>query len=109
MEKSQDTISLEKIDSWGGRREGSGRRKKKKLAKQFQARQELYKWIDENWDALMNGLKIALSKQDKEMMKYLLDQRIGKAPVQVDQQIEGNFIISWDETDTNSIHSKDLG
>lgn len=64
----------------GGKRAGSGRKQKTRLKKNFKAREDLYWWIDENWATLLNGLKTALTAKDKEMIKYLIDQRIGKAP-----------------------------
>lgn len=88
LQKEQN-LMVEKVENspWsknGGKRKGSGRKQKEHLRKNFQAREELYKWIDENWEALMKGLKVSLDKEDKEMIKYLIDQRIGKAPQRVE-------------------------
>lgn len=74
-----EEVKLEKPENnYGGKRDGSGRKPKAKLKGKFNAREELYKWIDERWDTLTAG--VAVNFEDKDMIKYLIDQRIGKAP-----------------------------
>ena len=61
--------------SWGGTRPGSGRKPKLK----YETRELFYQKIDEQWDQLVNSLITKAIEGDKEILKWILDQRIGKA------------------------------
>lgn len=61
--------------SWGGARKGAGR----KPRAVFEARETFYAKVDEKWGQLVeNVLKMALNG-DKDVLKWILDQRIGRA------------------------------
>lgn len=72
----------------GGYRPGSGR----KPILVSDARQLFNKAVDERWNDIMAELDRWLAKEDnKEILKYIIDQRIGKAPQGI--HIHGNLDI----------------
>ena len=90
MEKNFENIENKPKETRGGKREGSGRKQKIKGKKNFETRADFYKWVDDRWDVIMNAFDAHLTAKDKEMLKYILDQRIGKAAQAIDLTSDGD-------------------
>lgn len=60
----------------GGHRPNSGRKPKLK----YDARQLFYACIDKKWDRIMEKLNEYIEEGDKDILKMIIEQRIGKAP-----------------------------
>ena len=78
--KELENLKKDKKSSWGGIREGSGR--KPKL--QYEARELFYNAIDDEWENIIKVLQYQIRKGDKEILKWTIEQRIGKAPQNLD-------------------------
>ena len=92
-------MTLEKLktkekSSWGGVRPGSGR--KPKL--QYEARELFYSAIDEEWENIIKVLRYHVRRGNKDVMKWLIEQRIGKAPQSVDISSK-NVVIDLTDTE----------
>jgi hypothetical protein len=59
----------------GGKRPGSGRKPKKT----FEARELFNKKIDERWDDIIKNIDFFIKKKDKDILKFIVEQRIGKS------------------------------
>lgn len=68
----------------GGIRENAGRKPKLK----DDARSLFYARVDEKWDQIMEALDYWIAKKDKDMLKLVIEQRIGKAPQSVEVEVE---------------------
>ena|SRR3990167_5936544 len=69
----------------GGKRENSGRKKTTlKKYKQHEARERFNIAIDHKWDIIIEKIDEWIEDGDKEMIKYVLDQRICKASQAID-------------------------
>lgn len=64
----------------GGARPGSGRKPKLK----GDARELFYMAVDKRWDLLIAKLDEFIENGDKDIIKMVIEQRIGKAPQTVD-------------------------
>ena len=85
------------VKQHGGVRPNSGR--KPKL--QFEARELFNQFIDKNWGKIMENVTKWIDEGDKDMHKYILDQRLGKAVQGIDVgKNKGNVYIKVDHIDT---------
>jgi hypothetical protein len=66
--------------SWGGAREGSGR----KPRLQYEARELFNEEIDKDWAYMTKFVRYHIRKGDKDMLKWAIEHRIGKAPQSMD-------------------------
>ena len=86
--------------SWGGLREGSGR----KPRLQYEVRELFNNVIDDEWDNIIKVLQYHIRKGDKDMLKWCLEQRVGRAPQSVDINAKGAFLsVSEPITEYNGI------
>jgi len=60
--------------TWGGKRDGSGRKPKLR----HEARELFYLAIDERWERILAKIDNYILRGDKDMVKFLIEQRIGK-------------------------------
>ncbi len=86
-------MTLEKLktkekSSWGGARSGAGR----KPRLQYEARELFYSAIDEEWENIIKVLQYHIRRGNKDVMKWAIEQRIGKAPQSVDISAKGAFL-----------------
>ena len=72
--KSIEILKTKPISKRGGARVGAGR--KPKL--QFEARELFNISVDKNWDMLMEKVWEAVKNGDKDMLKFVIEQKIGK-------------------------------
>lgn len=72
--------TVEKSKSWGGVRNGSGR----KPRLQYESRELFNNAIDDEWENILEVLHSYIQKGDKEIIKWVVEQRIGKAPQSMD-------------------------
>lgn len=90
--------AAKKAATRGGFREGGGRKPRIGLP-EYEAREKFNRKVDEHWDEIMGHLVRLLKEGDKDMLKAVLEQRIGKAPqaLTIDgnlkQQLNINFLI----------------
>lgn len=87
MEKLEK-LKTEKKSNWGGARTGAGR----KPRLQYEARELFNLAIDEEWGILNKMVRYYIRKGDKDMIKWVVEQRIGKAPQTVDVNARGAFL-----------------
>ena len=81
-------MAVERNRPRGGFREGSGR-KPRQQAKQ----RDLFNLaVDSKWKELLEKLGEYIRAGDKEMIKYILDQRIGKAAQSIDHTSGGEAL-----------------
>jgi hypothetical protein len=85
---SVENLKTKEKSSWGGLREGSGR--KPKL--QYEVRELFNTVIDDEWENIIKVLKSQIRNGDKETMKWCLEQRIGKAPQSMDINAKGAIL-----------------
>jgi len=90
--------------SWGGLREGSGR----KPRLQYEVRELFNNVIDDEWDNIVKVLQYHIRKGDKDTMKWCLEQRIGRAPQSVDINAKGVFLSVSEPTADNKDIDIDL-
>ncbi len=88
-----NTVSIENLkttakSNWGGIREGSGR--KPKL--QYEVRELFNRAVDEEWGNIMEAILIQARNGDKDTLKWLIEQRIGKAPQNMAITAQGAFL-----------------
>ena len=69
-----EILKTKGISKRGGARVGAGR--KPKL--QFEARELFNVSVDKNWDLLMEKVWEAVKNGDKDMVKFVIEQKIGK-------------------------------
>ena len=69
-----DILKTGTISKRGGARIGAGR----KPRLQFEARELFNMAVDENWDLLMEKVWEAVKNGDRDMIKFVLEQKIGK-------------------------------
>jgi hypothetical protein len=100
-----ETLKTSKVSTWGGPREGSGR--KPKL--QYEVRELFNKRVDDEWENLMTSLFDQISKGDKELMKWMIEQRIGKAPQSMDLNAKGVVLnVNEEISDENRIRVMEI-
>lgn len=78
--KAFEKLNTSEKSSWGGVREGAGR----KPRLQYEARELFNLAMDEEWGILNKFIRYYIRKGDKEMIKWVVEQRIGKAPQSMD-------------------------
>ena len=83
-----ENMKMEHKSSHGGAREGAGR--KPKL--QYEARGLFYSTIDDRWDMIVSKLDELIAKGDSSTLRWLLEQRIGRAPQSIDITTQGDKI-----------------
>ncbi|MEI7765669.1 MAG: hypothetical protein WCI93_03750 [bacterium] len=83
-----ENLKKDKKSSWGGIREGSGR----KPRLQYEARELFYNAIDDEWENIIKILKYQIHRGDKEILKWTIEQRIGKAFQNVDIIAKGALL-----------------
>lgn len=89
MQKTLEKLKTnEKSNQWGGAREGSGR----KPRLQYEARELFNLAIDEEWGVLNKLIRYYIRKGDKDIIKWVVEQRIGKAPQSLDVTAKGAFL-----------------
>lgn len=86
--KILEKLKTEEKSSWGGVREGAGR----KPRLQYEARELFNLAVDQEWEILTKMIRYYIRKGDKEMIKWVTEQRIGKAPQSVDMTAKGLFL-----------------
>lgn len=69
---------------WGGERLGSGRKPKMK----YEARELFYAAIDERWAKILKKIDHYITKGDKDILKMIIEQRIGRPSQQADITLE---------------------
>jgi hypothetical protein len=69
-------MKTEQKSKHGGARPGAGR--KPKL--QYEARELFYSTVDARWDTIMATLDKLIAQGDYHVLRWVLEQRIGKAP-----------------------------
>ena len=52
------------------------------------ARSLFYARVDEKWEQIMEALDYWIAEKDKDMLKLVIEQRIGKAPQSVEVEVE---------------------
>ncbi|MEI8339861.1 MAG: hypothetical protein WCF94_04350 [bacterium] len=62
--------------NWGGLRSGSGR----KPRPQYEARELFNLVIDHEWERILKAVLTRVYKGDREMIKWVVEQRMGKVP-----------------------------
>ena len=81
----------------GGKREGSGRKPKM----QYEARELFNMYIDARMAKILENVAKWIDEGDKDMHKYILDQRLGKAVQGIDiGKNKGNVYIKVDHIET---------
>lgn len=71
-----ENLKTEEKSNWGGAREGAGR----KPRLQYEARELFNEEIDKDWVYLATLVRYHIRKGDKDLLKWVIEQRIGKAP-----------------------------
>ena len=74
MNKEVEILNKSKISSHGGHRKNSGRKPKM----QHEARELFNLEVDKRWPAILEKIDELIEKGDKDIIKMLIDQRIGK-------------------------------
>ncbi len=92
-----ESLTTSKISTWGGSREGSGR----KPRLQYEARELFNAVIDHEWDRLLETLLDQARNGDKDVLRWLIEQRIGKAPQSLDIEAKGAFLNMTEPIDTD--------
>lgn len=87
----------------GGKRPGSGRKAVEKIAKVFEAREAFNKRVDDRWDKLMAVMDECIENKDKDMVKFLVEQRIGKAPQSMKMEVNGKLEVAKAAQDVREI------
>lgn len=93
-----ENLKTEEKSNWGGPREGSGR----KPRLQYEARELFNAEIDKDWLYMATLLRYHIRKGDKELLKWVIEQRIGKAPQSLDIEARGAFLSVPEEITTKS-------
>ena len=75
-----ENLKSEPQSNWGGSRPGAGR----KPRLQYEVRDLFNFAIDEEWDNILKVVRYHVRKGDKDVTKWLIEQRIGKAPQTLD-------------------------
>lgn len=83
-------LKMDKEPSHGGVRENSGRKPKLK----DEARQMFYAAVDARWEMIMEKIDYYIQKGDKDILKMIIEQRIGKAPQPI--EVEGEIRLKID-------------
>lgn len=91
-------MKTEQESKHGGARPGAGR--KPKL--QFEARELFYTAIDDRWEAIIAKLDKLIDRGDSGTIRWLLEQRVGKASQSLDVTTQGHKIASQDESESIS-------
>jgi hypothetical protein len=76
-------MKMEQKSKHGGAREGAGR--KPKL--QYEARELFYSAVDARWDTILAKLDKLITRGDFHALRWVLEQRIGRAPQSVEMDI----------------------
>lgn len=83
--------------SWGGPRIGAGR----KPRLQYEAREAFNQAVDGEWGTILTHLSKWIQEGDKQTIRFILEQRFGKAPQTVGvNQITSTELVS----STNHTH-----
>jgi hypothetical protein len=65
--------------------------------------------VDDEWENLMTSLFDQISKGDKELMKWMIEQRIGKAPQSMDLNAKGVVLnVNEEISDENRIRVMEI-
>lgn len=83
-----ENLKNENKSNWGGYREGSGR----KPRLQYEIREFFNNSIDDEWENIMEVLRTQIRKGDREVIKWVVEQRIGKAPQSMDIKASGAIL-----------------
>jgi hypothetical protein len=83
-----ENLKKQEKSKWGGVRIGAGR--KPKL--QYEVRELFNLTVDEEWENISKVLRYYIRKGDKEIVKWIVEQRIGKAPQNLDISAKGAFL-----------------
>lgn len=81
-------MKTEQESKHGGARPGAGR----KPRLQYEARELFYSAIDDRWEAIIDKLDVLITKGDQATLRWLLEQRVGKAPQSIDVTTQGDKI-----------------
>lgn len=68
---------------YGGYRPNSGRKPKKT----FEARELFNIAVDERWEKIMSKIDYYIEQGDKDILKFIVEQRIGRSPQKVDMDL----------------------
>jgi len=79
-------MKTEQKSKHGGARAGAGR--KPKL--QYEARELFYSAVDARWDTILSKLDKLIARGDFHALRWVLEQRIGRAPQSVEMDITAN-------------------
>ncbi len=94
--------------TWGGERDGSGRKPKLK----FEARELFYMAIDERWDRILAKIDKYIERGDKDILKMLIEQRIGRPPtlhvLPASRELPKPILIHFDHTFDDSDEKQQL-
>ena len=109
MSSEFENLKMGEKSKHGGLRPNSGRKPKLKA----EAREIFYAKVDDRWPLIVEKMDELLEKGDKEMIKFIIEQRIGKAPQSLEvegdgkQQIQVNLI--RDDQDQTTIGTEKDG
>lgn len=67
----------------GGYRPGAGRKPKKT----FEARELFNMTVDERWEKIISKVDFYIEQGDKDILKFIIEQRIGRSPQKVDMDL----------------------
>jgi len=76
---------VKKSSTRGGARPGAGR----KPRMNFEARELFYMRVDAFWEKIMEKIEDYVEKGDKDIIKMIIEQRIGKPAQSVDHTTQG--------------------
>lgn len=79
MNKEVENLKTIAISKHGGARKNSGRKPKLK----YEARELFNLAVDQRWPLILEKIDELILKGDKDMIKMLIEQRIGRSPVAV--------------------------
>jgi hypothetical protein len=91
--KSVEKLKIKKrtgCEGNGGARKGAGR--KPKLLQNYKVRELFNSVVDNCWDDIVVAMRHHIKKKDKDFIKFIVDQRIGKAAQALDVTSGGEKI-----------------
>ena len=94
-----EKIENEQKKTKGGKRLNSGRKPKIKSFKKFEARENFNIAVDKKWPEIMQKIQEYIDAGDRDILKMVIEQRIGKAPqsIKMDGQVDSNLTITWEK------------
>lgn len=93
-----ENMKTEPKSSWGGARPGAGR----KPRLQYEAREQFNEIYDRYADKLVGSAIYHAAKGDKDMLRFLIDQRIGRAAQGVDMRSQ-SIVLNMDSSDAGDV------